>query len=165
MHSENGYDLSTSFMADTGIQASLFSPTFGDGFLNQHAGSIILDPRFAIVELVANAWDAGADKVEIQWPQTIGEEISISDNGTGMTETEFSRRWLELNYNRVEVQGSNVKFPQGKNLKKRLAFGRNGVGRHAAFCFANEYCIETTKEGIQIQLNDHALKVQGFTKD
>ena len=30
---------------------------------------------------------------------------------------------------------------------KRLAFGRSGKGRHGAFCFANEYFVETVKAG------------------
>jgi hypothetical protein len=36
-------------------------PTFGESFLNHHAGKIITDPYYAIVELVANCWDAGAN--------------------------------------------------------------------------------------------------------
>src|SRR5690606_2518510 len=30
----------------------------------------------------------------------------------------------------------------------RIAFGKNGVGRHAMFCFCNEYLVETSKDGI-----------------
>lgn len=33
--------------------------TFGDSFLKHHAGSIIADPHYALIELVANCWDAG----------------------------------------------------------------------------------------------------------
>lgn len=37
-------------------------------FLESWAGSIITNPSTAIVELVANCWDAYATKVEISWP-------------------------------------------------------------------------------------------------
>jgi hypothetical protein len=52
-------------------------PSFGPGFLKDHVGKILTDPRIAIVELVANCWDAGADLVEISWPNTPGGEIII----------------------------------------------------------------------------------------
>ena len=74
-------------------------PTFGDNFLADHAGLLISDPTVALVELVANCWDAGADQVEIAWPEKIPGPVEIKDNGTGMTRDEFLARWLELNYN------------------------------------------------------------------
>lgn len=130
-------------------QGELFArPTFGAGFLDQHAGRVISDVHFAAVELVANAWDAGADEVRIQWPEAPGEEVRFADNGTGMTATEFAERWNELSYNRLEKQGPEVSFPKGIGHGKRVAFGRNGLGRHAMFHFADEYIVETSKEGV-----------------
>jgi hypothetical protein len=41
---------------------------FDERFLERHAGSIMSDTAVAIVELVANAWDAFATEVEITWP-------------------------------------------------------------------------------------------------
>jgi len=38
---------------------------FDDNFLKTHAGQIIHDPDIAIIELVANSWDAGARIVKI----------------------------------------------------------------------------------------------------
>jgi hypothetical protein len=105
------------------------------------------DPKIAIIELVANCWDAGADRVDIQWPEDRGEVLSISDNGTGMTRAEFITRWRELNYNRLLYQGSAVEFPPGTRRHPRVSFGRNGIGRHAMFCFSDEYYVETKKDG------------------
>jgi hypothetical protein len=42
---------------------------FDDRFLDKYAGPIISDPAVAIVELVANAWDAYATQVDIVWPK------------------------------------------------------------------------------------------------
>lgn len=131
-------------------QVEIFArPTFGAGFLDQHAGRVISDVHFAAVELVANAWDAGADSVWIDWPAEIGDEVSFSDNGTGMTPEEFAKRWNEISYNRLDNQGPYVEFPEGVARGKRVAFGRNGLGRHAMFHFASEYIVETTKAGVQ----------------
>jgi hypothetical protein len=41
---------------------------FEERFLERHAGSIIAESSVAIVELVANAWDAWATEVDIVWP-------------------------------------------------------------------------------------------------
>ena len=124
-------------------------PTFGDSFLTIHAGRIMSEPKIAIVELVANCWDAGADTVEIEWPLKREMPISIRDNGTGMTRLEFIERWNQLSYNRQLYQGPEVQFPPSskRSSRKRVAFGKNGIGRHAMFCFSNQYHIETVKDG------------------
>lgn len=96
---------------------------------------------------MANCWDAGSTKVEISYPNDIGEVFFIKDDGVGMTTDEFKFRWNNLNYNRLKHQSKEVEFPKGKRNRNRLAFGKNGVGRHAMFCFTNEYTIETTKDG------------------
>jgi len=123
------------------------SLSFGETFLEHHAGQIIQDPKYSIVELVANSWDAGAGNVEILWPEIIGNNILIHDNGTGMTKDEFSYRWSKLNYNRLNFQGKEVIYPKGKGGRHRIAFGKNGIGRHAMFCFCDKYFVETIKDG------------------
>lgn len=134
-------------MSELHINTEQLPLLFEENFLEHHAGQIIQDPRFAIVELVANCWDAGATRVEISYPETNGETFYIKDDGIGMTTNDFKLRWNNLNYNRIRHQGKDVEFPKGKKNRNRLAFGKNGVGRHAMFCFANEYFIETTKDG------------------
>src|ERR1700734_1405639 len=86
---------------------------FGAGFLRDHVGQIIDDPTIAISELVANCYDAGANEVYVQWPNLPGETVSVSDNGTGMTQEEFGRRWRTLSYDRTKEQGTEVVFPPG----------------------------------------------------
>ncbi|MFL0416223.1 ATP-binding protein [uncultured Sphingomonas sp.] len=58
---------------------------FGEKFLTRYAGQIIADPATAIVELVANAWDAHATRVDITWPDG-KRAFTIRDNAT---------RWAE----------------------------------------------------------------------
>lgn len=121
--------------------------SFGETFLFHHAGRIIADPSFAIIELVANSWDAGATTVSIEWPSKVGDTLSIEDDGTGMSKDEFKQRWMELNYNRHSHQGIIVEFPKGNKNNKRIAFGKNGIGRHGMFCFGEDYNLETKKNG------------------
>lgn len=123
--------------------------SFGATFLNDHAGRMITDPRIALVELVANSWDAGADQVKIKWPKdAIPDQIKIEDNGVGITKEQFYHRWRQLNYNRRSSQGDDVEFPLDNRTSHRKAFGRNGKGRHSMFCFASKYVVETWRDGL-----------------
>jgi len=121
-------------------------PTFGKSFLEDHAGKVISKPEIALVELVANCWDAGAREVKINWPEKKGGLFEIIDDGTGMTREEFEEIWPELNYNRVEHQGKEVKFPEPNEKWNRSAYGRNGKGRHSLFCFSDRYEVKTWKD-------------------
>lgn len=132
---------------------TILTPRFGEGFLEDHAGRIMSNPHIAIVELVANSWDAGARKVDITWPVEKGGYFEIVDNGTGMTQDEFEKVWSELSYNRVQKQGTVVKFPDPSLTIKRSAYGRNGKGRHSLFCFSNEYNVETWRDGFASQFH------------
>jgi hypothetical protein len=136
-------------------QPSLFAGApfaFADRFLQDHAGQIISEPRTAILELIANSYDAGATKIDIIWPTEKGEKFSVTDDGIGMTKAEFERRWRTLCYDREAEQGNEVVFPKGIRGIKRTAFGRSGKGRHAPFCFADSYEVATMKDGDHIQV-------------
>ena len=103
-------------------------------------------PDTALAELVANAWDAGAHNVSISISEKKADkkQIVVEDDGIGMTEQEFLKRWKMLAYDRIKHQGQKVSFPQ-KNAKElhRVAFGRNGIGRHALLCFGDSYTVFT----------------------
>lgn len=134
---------------------------FDKRFLGKHAGQIMSDPTTALVELVANAWDAYATKVEITWPEKASNQVfRILDNGIGMSSEEFATRWRTLDYNRAEFQGPTVAPPpELENAHPRLVYGQNGRGRHAAFLFSSPYRVRTWKDGIE-----HTFKVrQGDT--
>jgi hypothetical protein len=61
-----------------GMPNQRFLPTFAPSFLEDHARRLITNPRIALVEIVANSWDAGADKVMITWPsESVPEKIAI----------------------------------------------------------------------------------------
>lgn len=124
----------------------LFPSLYEDDYIIRSLGTIVSQPDIALTELVANAWDAGATKVYISIPENNNQILYVEDDGVGMSEEEFKQHWMKLRYNRLKNQGRDVIFPDGVN-NKRIAFGRNGVGRHGLFCFGNEYVVITQKDG------------------
>jgi HSP90 family molecular chaperone len=125
------------------VQGSLFE----EDYLLRTLGILAQSPDAALTELVANAWDAGASLVEIVIPDDHDQIISVKDDGSGMTPEQFRQRWMTLGYDRVKHQGSSADFPSDRADWSRRAFGRNGVGRHGLLCFADEYRVETLRDG------------------
>lgn len=121
---------------------------FEENYLIREVGLIAQKWDIALTELVANAWDAGAFNVKIRIPYKCNSYLEIEDDGSGMTDDEFKNRWMMLRYNRLLRQGKNAEFPPGRKEESRIAYGRNGVGRHGLLCFNDEYEVLTAKHGI-----------------
>lgn len=138
---------------------------FDNRFMERHAGSIIVDPAVAIVELVANAWDAWATNVDIVWPESgTDTPFVIEDNGKGMTEAQFQTRWKTLDYNRLRDEGTDsTPPPELSDLRPRTAYGRNGKGRHAAFRFGEAYRVRTWCNGTSVTFEVRRGLTQPFT--
>lgn len=130
-------------MVEKPLQNSLFE----DDYLLRELGQVAHVPQVALTELVANAWDAGATQVDLILPSELGGTLTVTDNGHGMTPAQFKIRWMTLRYDRLKHQGSSVEFPSGHRGRPRKAYGRNGVGRHGLLCFANEYKVQTWRDG------------------
>lgn len=130
-------------MSDEPLHQSLFE----EDYLLRELGPVAHVPHVALTELVANAWDAGATKVDLVLPSEYGGTLTVTDDGHGMTPEQFRRRWMMLRYDRLKHQGANVEFPPGRNNRPRKAYGRNGVGRHGLLCFADEYQVDTWRDG------------------
>ena len=120
---------------------------FEDDYLVRTLGRIAHDPEVALTELVANAWDAGASLVDITVPAVRNTALVVEDDGHGMSAAQFKGRWMRLGYDRIKHQGIQVEFPPDRAQLRRKAYGRNGVGRHGLLCFADQYAVETWREG------------------
>jgi len=126
-----------------------YSVTYEDRFLFKEIGSIATRPDIAITEIIANSHDAGATTVKITIPEGEYKQLVVEDNGVGLTKKQFESRWLKLRYDRHKHQGPYVECPKGNNItSKRLAFGQNGVGRHAGLCFDDVYEVSTWRDAI-----------------
>ena len=131
-------------MSDQPLQNSLFE----DDYLLRELGQVAHVPQVALTELVANAWDAGATRVDLILPSEIGGTLTVTDDGHGMSPAQFRKRWMTLRYKREKHQGLIVEFPAGRVARQRVAYGRNGVGRHGLLCFADEYEVQTWRDGV-----------------
>ena len=111
------------------------------GRIIDHLGlQMYQSPVAAVAELVANAWDADADTVEIKLPESLEEglEIVLKDNGNGMSFDECQERFLNVGYAR---RGN--KATERSKLKQRRILGRKGIGKFAGFGIAQIVRIET----------------------
>lgn len=138
-------------MAKSAVATDEQGTLFEERFLGRYAGAIMSDPTVALVELVANAWDAYATQVDIQWPsRDPPAHFRITDNGCGMTPAEFELRWRTLDYDRVLHQGATALPPPGIIGLPRPVYGRNGKGRLAGFQFSSPYRVRTWRDGREV---------------
>lgn len=128
-------------------QQALFESQYEEEYLLRSLGQLAYRSDIALSELVANAWDAGATVVDIAVPPINGGLLVVEDDGTGLTREQFIGRWMTLAYNRLKRQGERVEFPPTRSGMTRLAYGRNGVGRHGLLCFGDQYTVETRCAG------------------
>lgn len=129
-------------------------------------GAIITNPTTAIVELVANCWDAYSTDVKVNWPDaTTQRQFSISDNGIGMTKEEFEYIWRAMSYDRVARNGTTINPPPDIQGLPRRVFGKNGKGRFASFCFSSEYQITSKKDGKQFTYLVHRTPTKPLVLD
>ncbi len=113
------------------------------GRVIEHLGiDMYQSPVAAIAELIANAWDADAKRVNVVLPDIIDDkaEIKITDDGQGMTFEECQERFLNVGYNRRKGN-STRKTPGGRPL-----MGRKGIGKFAGFGIASDIEIDTTSK-------------------
>lgn len=96
----------------------------------------------ALKELVDNAWDADAERVSISLPAPMSDEpIVITDDGTGMTEEELKRHYLNIASDRRLKRGERTAG------KQRLIKGRKGVGKFAGLMAASVMTLNTKARG------------------
>ena len=98
----------------------------------------------ALAELVANAWDADATRVDIDISDN---KVVITDNGHGMSRNDIQKKYLTVGYRRRDHPGEE-KTPE----HRRAVMGRKGIGRLALFSIANQIKVHSVKNGEKIGL-------------
>lgn len=104
--------------------------------------------EYALKELVDNAWDADASEVYINLPKSLSElpQITIKDNGTGMSLEELRDEYLFVASGRFSRKGETT------SLYKRRVKGRKGIGKFAGLMIANTMQVETWKNWVWTSL-------------
>jgi len=114
------------------------------GRILEHMGiQMYQRPVNALAELVANAWDADAEWVDISLPSEISETavIVVRDNGIGMKFDDCQSRYLEVGWNRRRAD------PEERTKeKRRRVLGRKGIGKFAGFGIADVIRVDTTSK-------------------
>lgn len=108
-------------------------------------------------EVVANAWDADAEKVKIAINED-EKEVSISDDGHGMNIKDSNDKFLMVGYRRRE---------KGESITERLkrpVMGRKGIGKLSLFSIAKNIKVYSVKDGEQhgfeMMLDDITKKIE-----
>jgi len=108
-------------------------------------------------EVVANAWDADAEVVDI----VIGsDEIAIIDDGCGMSYDDLNDKYLLIGYIRREQPGEAI-TPK----YKRPVMGRKGIGKLSLFSIADTIEVQSMKNGDKNGFVMSAKKIQEQLKD
>jgi len=95
-----------------------------------------------LTEAVANAWDADAEKVEINLDSE-AKYIEIRDDGIGMTIDDMNEKYLRVGYRRRDEDPETGRWTE----KKRPVMGRKGLGKLSLFSIANVIEVQSAKNG------------------
>lgn len=105
-----------------------------------------------LTEIVANAWDADALEVRIDYDAT-KQQITISDDGIGMTVSDMNDKFLKVGYRR-RVKESTV------TALGRHVMGRKGLGKLSLFSIAENVRVESCKDGERHGLSMSVSKIK-----
>ena len=110
--------------------------------INLIGEELISDEAVAVVELVKNAYDADATRVDVRFEGSDPdkpERIVIEDDGTGMDLATVLGAWFE--------PGTISKTGDRRSAGGRLYLGEKGIGRFAAARLADALFLETKTKG------------------
>lgn len=109
--------------------------------LNHLGMSLYSNTPAVLTEIISNAWDADAKKVEIDIVTGDDAYVMIRDNGHGMSEADIIGKFLKVGYARRD---DNRGKSDGLN---RQVMGRKGIGKLAMFSLANKIRVYSAKKG------------------
>lgn len=93
-------------------------------------------------ELVANAYDADASTIQIEWKSdATAATVLVTDDGAGMNYEELNTRFLAVGYKKRQDEGT------ASSKWQRPFMGRKGIGKLSIFSIANTVEVYSTKEG------------------
>lgn len=117
------------------------------GLIDRLGSELVARQETAVSELVKNAYDADATKVNIRFENSdrIGGTLYIEDNGTGMTREQLIHGFMRIS------STSKIHNPVSETYKRKRA-GQKGIGRFAVQRLAEKLTITTQTKGSQNSL-------------
>lgn len=111
----------------------------------RHIGrGIYRTPAAALKELVSNSYDARATEVTINTGYPVFEDITVRDNGDGMTKEDFKKFITNIGLT-DKVAGDRIVMPRGE--KERHFIGHFGIGLLAIGQLAKKAVITSKRRG------------------
>ncbi len=96
-----------------------------------------------LAELVSNAWDADAHNVFIRLTNGDKKQISVQDDGEGMSFDELNEKFLRIGRNRREDLKCDV------SAEGRPVLGKKGLGKLSMFGIGHKITITSIKDGFK----------------
>lgn len=119
-------------------QTSPYRMTVDLNVLDHLAEGLYSSVAAVLTEAVANAWDADAEEVHIEFDLQ-NDVISISDDGNGMNLGEINEHFLRVGYRRRQDNGDRTR-------KGRLVMGRKGIGKLSLMSIADVIEVRSKKK-------------------
>ena len=150
-------------MDETSAAHRELAMAFHGGILGQLGPQTHHNPVASIAELVANAWDADAESVNIRLPNGVDGEVVVEDDGIGLGFNECQDRYLNIGYCR---RGGE---PVAHTAKGRAVLGRKGIGKFAGFGIAKTIRVNTiserTGEETSFEMDMDTMTADGYMKN
>ena len=110
--------------------------TVDAALLRELGERLVGKPHVALSELVKNSYDADATEVEILFEE---DSITVSDNGTGMSPSDFVNHWLRV--------GTIHKQTNTTTTRGRTVTGSKGIGRLSVQFLGEQLELVSKKKG------------------
>ena len=117
------------------------------GVIDRLGSELVARQETAVSELVKNAYDADATKVNIKFENSdeIGGTLYIEDNGTGMNREQLINGFMRIS------SSSKIHNPFSEVYKRKRA-GQKGIGRFAVQRLGEKLTITTQTENDETAL-------------
>jgi signal transduction histidine kinase len=116
--------------------------TVDAGHINRLGAELVGKQNTALSELIKNAFDADASSVSLEFnrQEKVGGDLTITDDGSGMTDEVIRSAWMRLS------TPSKIDQPLSPRYR-RVRAGRKGIGRFAVQRLGEELELETRPRG------------------
>jgi len=124
---------------------------------------LINDKYIAVFEIVKNSYDAGANRVDIEFQnfESGTPTIIISDDGSGMSYEDLKNKWLFVAYSEKKVRNRPETYRD--NIKRKTA-GAKGVGRFSCDRLGSDLIIYTKTDQCKL-LHKLEINWDNFEED
>ncbi len=131
----------------------LYKMTISLNVLDHLGIGLYSNPAAVLSEIVANAWDADATQVTIDF-NSEQKTITVTDNGIGMNYWDVNNKFLMVGYRKRDSLNDGV------TESGRLPMGRKGIGKLSVFSIAEEVEVHTVKGASRNALKMRVADIQ-----